>query len=194
MRDTFVFYRSIYESAIHLPKLERGEFLECVIEYSLNGELKELPDGVVRAMFEGTKINIDRQLTNYKNGAKPKRTRSKTEATLKPKANYKEKEKEKDTYIIPNGINIKAFESWCEYKGKRYSIKAKTLASNLLIKYDKVTQQEMVDKSIMNGWKGLFDPKKQFNNKNEPQVGSVMWQLEQEQKEKDYVDVQIESS
>ncbi len=36
--------------------------------------------------------------------------------------------------------------------------------------------------------------KSHFKNRNDPQVGSIMWQLEQEAKEADYVDVQIESS
>ncbi len=107
MRDTFVFYNSFYTSALHLPKKERGEFLEVIAEYSLTGKLQEMPEGIVRAMFESCKVNMDKQLTNYKNGAKPKRnrseteakpkrTRSETEAKPKRKANYKEKEKEKE--------------------------------------------------------------------------------------------------
>jgi len=93
MRETFVFYSSFYTSSLHLQKKERAEFLECVIEYSLTGKLSEMPEGIVRAMFESIKVNIDKQLINYKNGAKPKRITSEHEAMPKRKPNYKEKEK-----------------------------------------------------------------------------------------------------
>ena len=114
MRETFVFYSSFYTSALHLPKKERQEFLECVIEYSINGELKEMPEGIVRAMFESIKINIDKQLTNYKNGAKPKRKGSESEAKPKRKANYKEKEKEKEKEKDEGKRPIPFFKSYMD--------------------------------------------------------------------------------
>ena len=197
MRDTFVFYNSFYTSSLHLPKKERGEFLECVIEYSLTGKIKEMPEGIVRAMFESCKVNIDKQLTNYKNGAKPKQPKSKTEAKPKRKPNYKEKEKEKekekDTYIIPNGININAFESWCTHKGKKYSKRAKTLACKLLANYDEATQLKMVETSIMNSWSGLFEPKqqKEYKDFNAPPKGSLAYEYAEMQKRGDEINAEI---
>lgn len=55
-------------------------------------------------------------------------------------------------------INQQAFNEWMAYK--KYKNKgAITKTLNMLNKYDFQTQQEMVDKSIMNEYKGLFEPK-----------------------------------
>lgn len=56
-------------------------------------------------------------------------------------------------------LNLEAFEEWCEYKGKNYSSKGKSLSANFLSKYDKTTQMQMVESSIRNGYKGLFELK-----------------------------------
>ena len=61
-----------------------------------------------------------------------------------------------------DGVNLSAFNEWMAYK--KYKNKgAITKTLNMLNKYDFQTQQEMVDKSIMNEYKGLFEPKKQRN-------------------------------
>jgi len=57
-------------------------------------------------------------------------------------------------------INTKALMEWMDYK-KYKSKGAVTKTLNMLNKYDHQTQQEMVDKSIMNEYKGLFEPKQQ---------------------------------
>jgi hypothetical protein len=65
------------------------------------------------------------------------------------------------TVQVPNeyaNINQNAFNEWIVYK--KYKNKgAITKTLNMLNKYDFQTQQEMVDKSIMNEYKGLFEPK-----------------------------------
>jgi len=59
----------------------------------------------------------------------------------------------------PN-LNIEACEEWFKYK--KYKTKApKTKTLNFLSKYPKETQQQIVNTSIMNGYKGLFPPKQQ---------------------------------
>jgi len=206
-RETFVFYSSIYEASLHLTKEERGEFLEVIIEYSLKGKLSEMPKGTVRAMFESCKVNIDKQITNYKNGAKPKRNRSETEAKPKRTANYKEKEKEKekdinkkikqkkelDTY--PDNLNIKAFEDWLAYKGSNYSRQGKTLSMNKLTKFDPITQREMVDNSIMNNYKGLFEIKKQNNGQtksNNKTYDTIDKFFNQQQTQGEIIDARID--
>ena len=62
----------------------------------------------------------------------------------------------------PN-VNQNAFNEWMAYK--KYKNKgAITKTLNMLNKYDHQTQQEMVDKSIMNEYKGLFEPKQKRSN------------------------------
>lgn len=64
-------------------------------------------------------------------------------------------------------ININAFNEWMTYK--KYKNKgAITKTLNMLNKYNHQTQQDMVDKSIMNEYKGLFEPKQ-----NQPQRSNV---------------------
>jgi len=71
------------------------------------------------------------------------------------------KVKKQAIVIVPNeytNINQEAFNEWMTYK--KYKNKgAITKTLNMLNKYDFQTQQEMVDKSIMNEYKGLFEPK-----------------------------------
>ena len=74
---------------------------------------------------------------------------------------YFESKQKAITVQIPNeysNINQNAFNEWMAYK--KYKNKgAITKTLNMLNKYDFKTQQEMVDKSIMNEYKGLFEPK-----------------------------------
>jgi len=57
-------------------------------------------------------------------------------------------------------INKTAIREWLEYKNyKRIAPITKTI--NFLSKFDFATQQQIVDNSIMNGYKGLFEPKQQ---------------------------------
>ena len=70
-------------------------------------------------------------------------------------------------------INQDAFNEWMKYK--KYKNKgAITKTLNMLNKYDYQTQQEMVDKSIMNEYKGLFEPKQNQKQKNDKQVNAAL--------------------
>ena len=77
------------------------------------------------------------------------------------KAVYESEPKKALTVQIPNehqNINQNAFNEWMAYK--KYKNKgAITKTLNMLNKYDFQTQQEMVDLSIGNEYKGLFPPK-----------------------------------
>ena len=57
----------------------------------------------------------------------------------------------------PENLNMEAFRLWCEYKGKRYTKKGKTLSANKLAKFPKDVQMKMVENSIINNYAGLFD-------------------------------------
>jgi hypothetical protein len=79
--------------------------------------------------------------------------------------NNEENEKKKDI-VIPEGINIDSWNEWFEYrKSKKQTIskQAATKQFNLLLSYDSSQQQQIIDKSISNDWRGLFDLK---NNKS----------------------------
>ena len=72
----------------------------------------------------------------------------------------KRKDKKKIDFSNYPSINIEACEEWLSYK--KYKTKAPiTKTLNFLSKYPKETQQQIVNTSIMNGYKGLFPPKQQ---------------------------------
>jgi len=86
-----------------------------------------------------------------------------TENTTENTTEKKNIKKEKPKTNYPPELNVEAFEMWVEYKGKSYSKQGKTLSINKLIKYPKEIQMQMVENSIMNNYKGLFEIKLQNN-------------------------------
>lgn len=69
--------------------------------------------------------------------------------------------------IDTNTIDEEVFKKWLEYK-KYKNQQGVTLSANFLSGYDKETQKQIVETSIMNEWRGLFEPKnKKFNSQTE---------------------------
>jgi hypothetical protein len=91
---------------------------------------------------------------------------SKDNITINRTINIKNKQKDE---VLPENLNIEAFNSWCDYKGKSYSKQGRTLTINKLTKYSKDVQQQMVDNSIMNNYKGLFEVKQNNQQKQSQQ-------------------------
>jgi len=63
--------------------------------------------------------------------------------------------------IINQEVNETALEEWKEYrKAMKKPLSELALKKNikLLIKYDFDTQQGIIDRSIQNDWRGLFEP------------------------------------
>lgn len=58
-------------------------------------------------------------------------------------------------------VNKKALNEWLEFKKFNYQLAGITKLVNMLSKYTFDIQQEIVDKSIMNNYQGLFEPKNQ---------------------------------
>lgn len=82
-----------------------------------------------------------------------------TENTTENTTEIKENENKKNQILLPKNLNIEAFKMWCNYKGKSYSNQGKKLSINKLINYPKDMQMQMVENSIMNNYKGLFEVK-----------------------------------
>lgn len=73
-----------------------------------------------------------------------------------------------------SNINQEAFNEWIAYK--KYKNKgAITKTLKMMNKYDYQTQQEMVDKSIMNEYKGLFEPKQKRSNTDNNVNAAMSW-------------------
>ena len=69
-RESFVFYRSFFESIRDLPRDIQGEVLTAIIEYGLYGETTENPKPIAGAILTLVKPQIDANNKRYNNGLK----------------------------------------------------------------------------------------------------------------------------
>lgn len=85
-RDSFIFYRSFYESIKEIPDEQQLETYKAITEYALNGQEEQLT-GVSKAIFTLIKPQLDANLKRYLNGRQPKQKQSisKQEAKRKQK-------------------------------------------------------------------------------------------------------------
>lgn len=68
MRESFVFYRSFYESAKHLPLEVQREIYNAIMEYGLNGNLPTDLSTIANSIFILIKPQIDKNNKRYENG------------------------------------------------------------------------------------------------------------------------------
>ena len=132
-----------------------------VTVYTLNVEvLSKLLNGIYvsdkRELMEVTKGDLD-----Y---SKSMITETTTETTT-DMIIIKDKKESLNSQIVTkvkenSNLNLDAFFEWLDYK-KYKEIAPITKTINFLSKYDFATQQNIVDTSIMNNYKGLFEPKQQ---------------------------------
>ena len=129
-----------------------------------------------RAKLETTKgqdCNSQMGETNKNNNFNTETT---TETTTdinknKNKKSLQSKILEKVSEHIDN-INASALDEWLEYKNYK-SIAPVTKTINFLVKFDMNTQQQIVDNSIMNEYKGLFEPKQKTKSFNTPTMQTL---------------------
>lgn len=84
MRDSFIFYRSFFESFEDLSKKDRLILFEAVCNYALNDIEPEL-NGIPLAIFKLLKPQLDANIRRYENGCKggrPKKTETKPKQNL----------------------------------------------------------------------------------------------------------------
>ncbi len=96
MKDSFIFYRSFYESAKELNQKDRLKFYDAVIEFALNQNETELK-GASKAVFIAIKPQIIANNKRYENGTKGGRKKgNQTKTKTEPNEN------QDDTKTIPN--------------------------------------------------------------------------------------------
>lgn len=84
MRDSFIFYRSFFESFEGLSKKDRLILFEAVCNYALNDIEPEL-NGIPLSIFKLLKPQLDANIRRYENGCKggrPKKTETKPKQNL----------------------------------------------------------------------------------------------------------------
>ena len=81
-RDSFIFYRSFYESLSYLDKEQKADCLDAIARYALDG-IEPQESGIVMAIFTTVKPQIDANNRRYLNGlkgGKPKANQNVTKA------------------------------------------------------------------------------------------------------------------
>ena len=92
MRDSFIFYRSFFESFDGLSKKDKLILFDAICNYALN-DIEPQLTGVPLAMFKLLKPQLDANTRRYENGCKggrPKKTETKpkeNQEKTKPKRN-----------------------------------------------------------------------------------------------------------
>lgn len=85
-RDSFVFYRSFYESLKELPDENQLEIYKAIMEFALNQNEIELSN-LSKAIFTLIKPQLEANYKKYINGKKAKRKQNGSKSKAKCKQN-----------------------------------------------------------------------------------------------------------
>ena len=91
MRDSFIFYKSFYESIKELDSDTQSKVYNAIMEYQFNKNEVNL-SGVSKSIFTLIKPQLDANNTRYENGKKGGR----------PKTETKPKQNQTETKVKPN--------------------------------------------------------------------------------------------
>lgn len=103
-RDSFIFYRSFYDSIKTLEPIIFYEIIKAIIEYALNGESYSGSNTTVNMVFTLIKPQIDannKKYTNGKKGGRPNKN-EKPEVTNKKTTGFSDEEPNENNNINDN--------------------------------------------------------------------------------------------
>jgi len=195
MKDSFIFYRSFYESAKDiLSDNDRLKLYEMIFELGLNNLETTEQDKMVRGVFKLIEPQIKANNRRYENGKKggaPTGNSNATKTTKKqPKNNLETTKKQPNNNVNENvnenvndnekGViggktffeNKKTNELFIEFLQVRKKLKAVnseraiTMLINKLNKYDDETKRKMIEQSIVNSWKDVYELKEEKKYKS----------------------------
>lgn len=197
MRDSSIFYRSFYEAIKSLPETNQLEVYNAIFEYSFNFNEVELV-GLSSTIFTLIKPQLEANNKRFENGLKPKQKQngSKTEAKVKQKTS--KVEANKNVNVNKNDNNNLELElwfeqfskkenwqnlwnSWIDYKKTQFKFiyKSKQTEKTAIQELFKLsnrnfeTAEKIVNNSMANGYKGLFELKTQPEI-NDTQIKSML--------------------
>jgi hypothetical protein len=205
MRESFIFYKSFYESIKELDPLDQVQIYNAIYEYEFYKIIPELT-GVCKSIFTLILPQLEANDKKYENGKKGGRPRNQNETKMKPKQNQNEtkiKPNVNDNVNVNdnnNKKNIKRkiyFENeelnklFLEYLELRTKIKCKNTdrAINLLLnelnKYDDDIKIQMINNSIMNSWKSVYPVKNAKTNEIKPEWLDKKYVIERNEEAED---------
>jgi len=176
MKPSFILHIDSLCILNDLDDVQKGQLFFAIYKYQIGEEIELSP--MIKIAFSQFKNQFIRDNETYKKTVKARKIAGAKGGKQKVANATKSKQKvanlavnDKDSVsvsdsVIPKGIdmnlyrniNISALEEWLNHK--KYKSKAPiTKVLNMMNRYSHEQQQQMVDASIMNGWKGLFEPK-----------------------------------
>ena len=200
MRDSFIFYRSFYEAAQDLEDADRLKFYDAVLEYALNGSETLTERSSARAVFKSVRPQIDVNNQRYENGKKGGAPLGNKNAKKQPKTTKKQPKHNQSTTKKQPNVNVNVNDNanninkspldiaLDNFKDHRKQLKApmtdqayKMLLNKLekLSGGDEEKKVAILNQSIENGWKGVFELKgKVVSFNNHPQRKQDSLELE----------------
>lgn len=200
MRDSFIFYRSFYEAAQDLEDSDRLKFYDAVLEYALNGSETLTERSSARAVFKSVRPQIDVNNQRYENGKKGGAPLGNKNAKKQPKTTKKQPKHNQSTTKKQPNVNVNVNDNANDinkspldialdnFKDHRKQLKApmtdqayKMLLNKLekLSDGDEEKKVAILNQSIENGWKGVFELKgKVVSFNNHPQRAQDSLELE----------------
>lgn len=197
MRDSFIFYRSFYEAAQDLEDADRLKFYDAVLEYALNGSETLTERSSARAVFKSVRPQIDVNNQRYENGKKGGAPLGNKNAKKQPKTTKKQPKHNQSTTKKQPNVNVNVNDNANDinkspldialdnFKDHRKQLKApmtdqayKMLLNKLekLSGGDEEKKVAILNQSIENGWKGVFELKGKvvsFNNHPQRKQDSI---------------------
>lgn len=184
-REGFIFYRSYYDSIQLLPKEDRIEFIECLLNYQFTGQLSLPTRKFAKILFTSQLHAIKKQVVGFEKGKNTYPTGNPTKGKHKgshkqEKGEDKEQEQEKvkeqsESIIIglclPSVLPI--LMNWLEYKRQSKFKYTNAGLEALVKKFNKLAHdysglESLVENSIMNGYQGIIWEKYQPSNEAKP--------------------------
>ena len=125
MRDSFIFYRSFFESINELERDDKTALFEAICSYALDGKKPSLK-GPAKAVFLLIQPQIDANTRKYENGRKggrpkkPNRNQTKTKPKRNDNDNDNDNENDNDSYSGANAFGL--FQNVMLFDNERASL------------------------------------------------------------------------
>lgn len=177
-RDSFIFYKSFHDAIKTLPDNERLEVMDAIMMYAIDGQNVDL-NGITKSIFTLIKPQIDannKRFKNGKNGGRPKTykekpKRNQTVTKTKPNVNVNVNVNENvNNTPLPPFIDHSMWDDFVKHRGgSKFTKLARKRILNQLEKWhdEGHNVNEILNRSIMNGWKGVFEPKQKKESRND---------------------------
>lgn len=144
-RDSFIFYRSFYQSIRKLPAKDKAEIFDAICAYALDGEEIELSI-IPEALFTVIKPNLDANRRKWENGCKEKQKKSELEANNEQTISKSEANNKQTISKVEGNVNVDVD------KDLNVDNNEKCLMKNVNKRFTPPTLQQVKDYCIEKGY------------------------------------------